>query len=228
MHTKYKNLIEQDLWFQQLPHYFQQFILKNSRIITLKTGNRIFYKGEKFNGMYAVLAGRINLGYTDQDGHEMLMMVAEPLFWLGEIPLIDQKKHTLDAIAATQSQVLHINDQALQTFLTAYPECWYYIFLLMAQKIRPLLKGLEHHKYSSLKQRLAWHILMISQRYKDENHINDDRINFSQEKLALVLPTSRQTLNGLLKELEQEKIISIEFKSIKINDLNKLKAISKI
>ena len=98
----------------------------------------------------------------------------------------------------------------------------------MAQKIRPLLKGLEHHKYSSLKQRLAWHILMISQRYKDENHINDDRINFSQEKLALVLPTSRQTLNGLLKELEQEKIISIEFKSIKINDLNKLKAISKI
>lgn len=144
-----------------------------------------------------------------------------------EIPLIDQK-HTLDAIAATQSQVLHINDQALQTFLTAYPECWYYICLLMAQKIRPLLKGLEHHKYSSLKQRLAWHILMISQRYKDENHINDDRINFSQEKLALVLPTSRQTLNGLLKELEQEKIISIEFKSIKINDLNKLKAISKI
>ena len=39
---------------------------------------------------------------------------------------------------------------------------------------------------------------------------------------------SVEQLECYIKELEQEKIISIEFKSIKINDLNKLKAISKI
>ncbi|VCX76955.1 hypothetical protein BANRA_02991 [Acinetobacter baumannii] len=58
--------------------------------------------------------------------------------------------------------------------------------------------------------------------------IQDHHIQISQEQLANMLTTSRQTINHELSLLEKQNIIKIAFRKIEILDIEKLKVIAQV
>ncbi|RKL53993.1 helix-turn-helix domain-containing protein, partial [Acinetobacter baumannii] len=58
--------------------------------------------------------------------------------------------------------------------------------------------------------------------------IQDHQIQISQEQLANMLTTSRQTINHELSLLEKQNIIKIAFRKIEILDIEKLKVIAQV
>lgn len=79
----------------------------------------------------------------------------------------------------------------------------------------------------SISQRLAQRLLFILEGYGNHILIQERQIHISQEQLANMLTTSRQTVNHELNLLEKQNIIKIAFRKIEILDIEKLNLIAK-
>ncbi|KAA8733867.1 Crp/Fnr family transcriptional regulator [Acinetobacter qingfengensis] len=215
-------LLHQNIWFNQLTLEFQQFILKRGKLKYLEKGQVLFYRGDEADGLYALINGAIQLGFNHQSGHEYLMLIAEPVLWFGEISLIDGNPRTHDAVAMKTTTLLFLEKSDLFTLLNQQPHYWQHIACLVTQKIRPLLQELEIQGEASLLQRVARRLLLIISGYQLQSSAQQRRIEMSQEKLALMLSSSRQSINAALQQLEQQNILKREFKHIRILDIEKL------
>ncbi|MNN27325.1 hypothetical protein D3C81_1408570 [compost metagenome] len=125
-----------------------------------------------------------------------------------------------------KSTVLHIPARPLNELLKENPYYWYYFARLTSQKLRYVFLEQIAIQTRSISQRLAQRLLFILEGYGNHILIQDHHIHISQEQLANMLTTSRQTINHELSLLEKQKIIKIAFRKIEILDIEKLKVVA--
>ncbi|KAF1024367.1 MAG: CRP-like cAMP-activated global transcriptional regulator [Acinetobacter bereziniae] len=219
-------LLSKNVWYAQLPVQFQQFIQQHSNYHSYERDQAIFRSGDIFNGIYAVLDGRIRLGYIDIEGNESVAAIVEPIMWFGEISLVDQQPRSHDAIAVGKCVILHIPSLVINTFLAEYPKYWFHIAQLTSQKLRFAFLELISIQTQHIQQRLAQRLMFILNGYGNHAHIEKNTIHLSQDQLALMLKCSRQTINQELHLLEQQGILKIAFKRIEILNINQLYTIA--
>lgn len=219
-------LLNKNIWYTQLPAPFQQFIQQHSNYQTFERDQAIFRSGDTFNGIYAVLDGRVRLGYIDIEGNESVAAIVEPIMWFGEISLVDQQPRSHDAIAVGKCVILHIPSLIMNDFLAQHPQYWFHIAQLTSQKLRFAFLELISIQTQHIQQRLAQRLMFILNGYGNHAYIEKNTIHLSQDQLALMLKCSRQTINQELHLLEQQGILKIAFKKIEILDINQLHAIA--
>ncbi|MBJ8554434.1 Crp/Fnr family transcriptional regulator [Acinetobacter bereziniae] len=219
-------LLNKNIWYAQLPTPFQQFIQQHSNYQTFERDQAIFRSGDTFNGIYAVLDGRVRLGYIDIEGNESVAAIVEPIMWFGEISLVDQQPRSHDAIAVGKCVILHIPSLIMNDFLAQHPQYWFHIAQLTSQKLRFAFLELISIQTQHIQQRLAQRLMFILNGYGNHAYIEKNTIHLSQDQLALMLKCSRQTINQELHLLEQQGILKIAFKKIEILDINQLHAIA--
>lgn len=219
-------LLHKNLWYSQLPEVFQIFIQQHSIYLDYERDHAIFRSGDIFNGIYAVLEGRVRLGYIDIEGNESVAAIVEPIMWFGEISLVDQQPRSHDAIALTKCRILHISNHAVQMILNENPQFWFHIAQLTSQKLRFAFLELISIQTQHIQQRLAQRLVFILNGYGNHIQIENSTIHLSQEQLALMLKCSRQTVNQELHLLEQQGVLKIAFRKIEIIDLLQLHRIA--
>lgn len=219
-------LLNKNIWYAQLPTLFQQFIQQHSNYQTFERDQAIFRSGDTFNGIYAVLDGRVRLGYINIEGNESVAAIVEPIMWFGEISLVDQQPRSHDAIAVGKCVILHIPNLIMNDFLAQHPQYWFHIAQLTSQKLRFAFLELISIQTQHIQQRLAQRLMFILNGYGNHAYIEKNTIHLSQDQLALMLKCSRQTINQELHLLEQQGILKIAFKKIEILDINQLHAIA--
>ncbi|RZG76052.1 Crp/Fnr family transcriptional regulator [Acinetobacter sp. WCHAc060025] len=222
LNSKDIELLNNNLWYSQLPELFQQFIQQHSAYQSYERNQAIFRSGDTFNGIYAVLEGRVRLGYIDIEGNESVAAIVEPIMWFGEISLVDQQPRSHDAIAVTTCRILQIPDHAIQNMLNDNPQFWFHIAQLTSQKLRLAFLELISIQTQHIQQRLAQRLVFILNGYGNHVQIENNTIHLSQEQLALMLKCSRQTINQELHALEQQGILKIAFKKIEILNIEQL------
>lgn len=222
LNSKHIESLNNNMWYSQLPELFQQFIQQYSVYQSYERDQAIFRSGDIFNGVYAVLEGRVRLGYIDIEGNESVAAIAEPIMWFGEISLVDQQPRSHDAIAMTTCRVLQISDHAIQNLINDNPQFWFHIAQLTTQKLRFAFLELISIQTQHMQQRVAQRLAFILNGYGNHVQIENNTIHLSQEQLALMLKCSRQTINQELHLLEQQGILKIAFKKIEILNVAQL------
>ena len=142
LNSIYIKKLENNVWYNQLPAIFKTFILTHSHLLYLEKDQTIFYAGDQFNGLYAVLEGSIRLSTVDIKGQEAIAAIVEPIMWFGEISLVDHQPRSHDAVSVQKSVLLHIYVQDLEHLLATYPAFWQHIAQLTTQKL-PLFQYLD-------------------------------------------------------------------------------------
>jgi CRP/FNR family cyclic AMP-dependent transcriptional regulator len=159
------------------------------------------------------------------DGKEALLAVLGPTAWLGEISLFDGLPRPNDATAVSRTLLLHVPEAALRDLLDATPRYWRDLALLMAQRLRVSFENAEAVTLLPAAQRVANRLLMIAGGYRGLN-ATQSRIRLSQDSLASMVSLSRQTTNQLLRNLEEQQILSLKSGEIAILDFERLRAAS--
>lgn len=227
MDQKYKQLLDNNVWFSQLPQHYQHYILQHSYIRTIEKDQSIFLSGDEFNGIYSVLDGSIYLGYVNIQGKQAISAIVEPIMWFGEISLVDSQPRSHDAIALQKSVLLYLPALPIKQLMQDHPQFWFHIAQLTSQKLRYAFMELISIQTQSLSQRLAQRLLFILNGYGNHLNIEQLTIHFSQEQLAHMMMCSRQTINQELQQFEKQGILKIAFKKIEILNLDQLKRIAK-
>ncbi|MFB4393289.1 MULTISPECIES: Crp/Fnr family transcriptional regulator [unclassified Pseudomonas] len=209
-------------WFKQLPVAVQDSLLALAKPRTLAAGQCLFQRGDPPCGLYAVLSGAMRVGAVSSDGKEALLTLVESPYWFGEISLFDGQPRTHDAFAEGATQLLWIPQAALLDWLSRHPVHWRDLALLMSHKLRWVFIALEQQHLLAAAPRLAHRLLQIAEGYGERDE-PQWRLQLSQEQLALMLSLSRQTINQILKHLEQAGVVRLAYGEVQILDAERLR-----
>lgn len=217
----YFSQLNQGHWFAALPPALSQSLLNMAQVQHLDAGQRLFRRGDKPSGLYAVVEGAVRVGAVSENGKEALLTLVEPPYWFGEISLFDGLPRTHDAFAESASTLLLLPQHELLALLEREPQYWRDFALLMSHKLRLAFVALEDMSLLPAAPRLARRLLLIAKNYGESEPRRV--LHLAQEQLALMLSLSRQTTNQILKELQAQGVVHLNYGEIEILDFERLR-----
>lgn len=186
----------------------------------MRDGERLYGQGDKGDGLFGVIQGRVRLSNTSKDGKELLVMLVQPGDWIGEISLLDGLPRSHDAFAVGDCAVLFLPREKFDSLLNARPELYQHFIPMLCRKLRLALNYVEGAALFSLSERLAQRILELLAFYGVEDS-GDGRlidVHLPQEDLAKMLGVSRQAISRELKRLETEGVIALTYGKVRVID----------
>lgn len=218
-------LREHSHWFAALSASQQQQLLVHARLVQLGAGQRLFSRGDEFDGIYVLLSGALLIAGVHSSGREALLTIVEAGDWIGEIALFDRKARTHDATASVACQLLQLNNSALLQLVQQDPLWWQRFGQLLTEKMRLVFQALEDISLLPASVRLARRLLMLCRLHQqDERYL----IPVQQEQLGQLLSLSRQTINQLLQQLVANGVIRTSYAQIEVLDLYLLKQAAEV
>jgi CRP/FNR family transcriptional regulator, cyclic AMP receptor protein len=210
-------------WFAELEPAFQRALLESSRVMVLAAGKPVFLRGDPSDGIYCVLSGAIRFSAVAPSGRESIVALVETPEWFGEIALFDGGARTHDAWADITSTLLHLPLRHLTRILADDPGRWQQMGRLLVRKLRIALLLLEDMALEPPRIRLARCLINLFEGYGQRKAAPSCSVRVSQERLGMMLSLSRQTVNELLRHLEQESIIQCQRGGVRILDPSRLR-----
>ncbi|HEY6463052.1 MAG TPA: Crp/Fnr family transcriptional regulator [Polyangiaceae bacterium] len=215
----YRELLRAGRWFRALPPAFQDALVAMAHLREVRPGNVLFARGEDSNGMFGVLEGQLRACSLDDHGKQALLTVVEPPSWVGEIPLFDRLPRTHDLVADTDGLVVHVPQEPLLAFLEREPAHWRDLALLLTAKLRLAFTSMEETQLLPIASRVTHRLVLIAEGYGEWSDRSARQVGVSQETLAAMLSTSRQTVNQVLKALEARGLVALRYGRVEIVDL---------
>lgn len=215
----YRHVIEAGRWFAGLPDPLQTALLEAAVVRQLAPGERLFSRGDAFDGFYCVVEGALRVGASNEAGKEALLTIVEPGNWFGEIALIDGLARTHDAVAEGPCTVLRVPPAALDKIFQDSPESWRWVALLLTHKLRFAFVGIEEAALLPAPLRVARRLVAIAEGYGEYTERSRRVLALPQEQLASMLALSRQTINQVLKQFEAQGLIRLNYRELEILDL---------
>ncbi|WP_165722996.1 MULTISPECIES: Crp/Fnr family transcriptional regulator [unclassified Pseudoalteromonas] len=219
MTPQQQNVIEQGHWFKNRSAYLKSFLLTQGKTLSLKAQQSLFLRGDKHDGIYAVLSGVVRISGVSNEGKEAVLSFIDSSLWFGEVTLFDGGLRTHDVYAQTDVVLFYVPQRALEQLLNEQPQYWQEFGLLLAQKLRLMFTSMEDHALLSAEQKVCNRLLMLSEHTEDLTPLF-----LSQQQLADMTYLTRQTINQILQQLVSLQAISLGYQRITVLDKQKLQA----
>lgn len=212
-------LLEKNRWFSELPERVINDIRAQVRRRHLADGETVYAKGDLPDGLYGVITGAARISNIGLDGREAVLAILSPGSWFGEISLIDGLPRSHDTHASGNTELLFLSRQHFQQLLERHPELYPLFMRLLCRRLRVTFAMQEDSALLPLPARLVKRLLMHAHNYgqtePDGTHL---AVQLSQESLGLMLNSSRQSVNKLLKRMEQANWLRVSYGQIVILD----------
>lgn len=186
-------------------------LLADARVSRFQAGEMLFQKGDPGDRLYVVLAGRITIGATAEDGKEAVFNVLGPGAVFGEIALLDGRERTADATAGAESHLLVIERARFLPFLERNPEVAARFIAVLCERVRWVSQSFEDALFMELPARLARKLLVLAEAYGEPAGANATRIGFriSQHDLGKMTGVSRESINKLLRGWQDQGLVAL-------------------
>lgn len=222
-------LFKHNNWLDQLPIDVIQALISVSKIKMLSKGQILHAKGDSADGIYCILKGKIRVSNVNSQGKEMVLTWLESGTWFGEISMFDDLPRSHDAHADETTSLLMIPKLTFQNLLQNKPHFYPHFMRMLCQRIRVTFNLIDETGGLSLLGQLARRIILLANGLHNSNQKQKSkRIAISQESLAHMINSSRQTVNKLLNELNQKKIVKVDYGTIEIINMQGLERLCEI
>lgn len=217
------SIIDRSPWFVDLPPEAKQKLISACKITKYKKNSFLFSAGDVTKSIYCLIDGRIRVSITSSIGQEFAINDLEPESWLGEASLFSNEGRVLElqfkedghAISIPNSVILQVGDQ--------YPIMYRSILQDGLKRTRSMYELLGGMLFYPLKSRLAGRILYLLQDHgkEKEDGIYLD-INLSQKEFARMVFGSRQRINKIFRQWEDDGIVLMKENQYFIPDIERL------
>lgn len=189
---------------------------------TFKKGQVIFSENGLPLGLFCVHSGKIKLAATGPDGKEQILRLVKGGDILGYRALISGDRYHCNAIALEDSSVCVVDKNYFLKIALEDKKLCQAIF----KKISDDLKTAEEHIVSlsqkNVRERVAEALLFFKATYGFEEDNQTLSVQLSREEIADFVGTSTESAIRLLSEFNNDKIIELTGKKIKILNPDKL------
>jgi CRP-like cAMP-binding protein len=223
-----RQILSQNPWFASLPESLADKLLQKGKVKVLHNQQILHQKNDLADGFYCVLSGRIRVSNFTVEGKELVLTWIQPGNWFGEISLIDGQPRTHDGHAEDTTTLLKVPKAAFDQMFKAHHDWSQHIMRLLCQRVRATFSLIDETGCLSLKGQLCKRLSLLHQGLEEQDHTMTNELSISQDALAQLINSSRQTVNKILQGLQKENVITLRYGKIVILDRNTLEALSQI
>ncbi|MEO3407762.1 response regulator [Mucilaginibacter sp. CAU 1740] len=219
--SRLKKKNAQQSFYSQSLDSLNSLISKNNGLAELKRiiGERkarhfkkdqvIYYEGDKGNGIYLVLQGRVKTIKMADDGRELMTSIYSADEYLGVTAMLANEAYSDTASALEDSLLCLIPKDQLDELLNLYPEVAREFIKLLSNHIREKEEQLLQLAYNSVRKRLADTLVRL---HKQQG----DNFKISREDLAAMAGIATETVSRTLSDFKDEGLLEKKGSNISI------------
>ncbi len=204
----------------QIPKQFRE----KADVLFFKKGQMIYQGGSTPLGAYFVDKGKVKISKTGSFGKEKIVKIATHPELLSFPDLFSRRRYRATAEALEESYLLFISKEDFWKVLYTNREIFSHLLCRLAEDINKLEETSTDLAYKPVRGRLADAILALEDLNDDTNPSHS--ICLTRIDLAGYVGTVKETVNRLLSEFREEKIVSTFGSRIEIHNREKLVKIS--
>ena len=212
-------------WFRQLDAEIQRALLGAAELRDYARHERVLRSGEACDGLSVIVEGSVRVTQKVNGKDALLGIFAAP-FWMGDIAIIDGDGWQHDVFADQPLRLLHVPMADIKALLARRPDFYRHLGLLISAKLRLAIQALHDTSVEPMPVRVARRLLIMASAYGAWTDRTALTLQVSQEQLAAMLGTSRQTISVILRDLEARGTIRIAYGRIELVELTALKQLA--
>jgi CRP/FNR family transcriptional regulator, cyclic AMP receptor protein len=179
----------------------------------------IFHEGEPADSLHLLERGHVGVRTTTPLGDVALLRILGPGEAFGEMALIDPAPRNATIVALDVCETVALNRSSFMELRRDHPELDRLLLAAMVGELRRVSSELLEAMYVPAHQRLYRRLVDLARLYGDRSAV---KIPLTQEDLAQVTGTTRQTSNRFLGEAEDAGLLRVGRGWVEILDLDGL------
>jgi len=182
---------------------------------TYPTKTVIINAGDHSDELYFLVKGSVSVLIEDDDGHEIVLAYLNSGDFFGEIGMFDEKRERSAWVRArTQCEVASISYDRLRSLTNGLPEVLYAMLSQLALRLRNTSRKVGDLAFMDVAGRVARTLLDLCQQPDAMTHPDGMQIRITRQELGRIAGCSREMVGRVLKNLEEERLISVAGKTI--------------
>jgi CRP-like cAMP-binding protein/CheY-like chemotaxis protein len=191
-------------------------IIEERKSRTFKKDQVIYYEGDKGNGLYLLVSGKVKCIKLAEDGRELMTGIYSADDYLGINAMLSNEVYADTATALEDSLLCLIPREQLEELLNLYPEVAREFIKLLANDIREKEEQLLQMAYNSVRKKMAEALLRL------QRQSGTDNFKIAREDLAAMAAMATETVSRTLSDFKEEGMIEKKGSMITILDLVRL------
>lgn len=175
----------------------------------------IINEGDESDSLYVIIAGRVKVFLSDEDGKEVILSTQEAGDYFGELALIDEAPRSASVMTLEDSKMSIISKRDFEGCLTRHPQIALLVIKGLTKRLRNLTDNVKSLALMDVYGRVARTLLSLATD-EDGKLVVSQRL--TQRDIASMVGASREMVSRILKDLSLGGYITVGKKSITINE----------
>lgn len=201
------------------PHKFKQY-KKTHDFSDYKKSDYIYFEQDASNKVYLIEKGKVKIGYYSEDGDEIVKAILSRGELFGEKAILgEQKRDEFAQSIDNSTSICPVGVETMHNLMRDNQNFSFRIYKFIGFKLQKLERRLQLLLFKDAKTRLIEFLDELCEEFgHDCEKTGDHIINhpYTQKEIASLIGISRPTLNILLNELKEERLLDFSRKEIRI------------
>ena len=194
-----------------------------------RRGEVIFHLGDPGDALFVIVSGDVKISLPSETGEEAILATLGPGTVFGELALLDGAPRSATATALGPTETVVLPRDRFRELIASEAGVRDALLASIAGELRRLTTHVEELHFLDMTGRLAARLVRLAQ---DGGTALEDgsvrlRANLTQADLAAMVGCTRQSVNKLLGQFTDDRLLRLERDGIVITDLDGLIAASR-
>ena len=176
----------------------------------------IISEGDDSDSLYAVLSGKVKVYLSDDEGREIIINILSEGEYFGELALLDDSPRSASVMTLEETKLAVISKAAFEESLSRNPPMALHIIRELSSRLRSLTRNVKSLALMDVYGRVARTLLDMAE--PTGNDKLEIRQKLTQRDIASMVGASREMVSRILKDLSTGGYITIQNKTITINE----------
>jgi CRP/FNR family cyclic AMP-dependent transcriptional regulator len=174
------------------------------------TGQAVFYQGDPGTAAYIIESGRVRIYVHAPDGQELSVVLCGPGDMFGEMSLLDSRPRSATATAMEDAVLLVLYGDDFYRHLHQSHQLALNLMLTLSTRLREANENVQSLASLDVNRRLIKRLLSLARR---QGTVMEEGVRIrgrlTQQALASLISTSRESANRALRALERKGLIDV-------------------
>lgn len=193
-----------------------EWFLTHCHIHRYPSKHTLINAGDVAESLFYIIHGSVSVFIKDEDSKEMLLTNLGQGEFVGELLLFEEKVQKRTAWVRTREncEIAEISYKKFKQLVHLNPDILMYLSTQMARRLRLTSRQVNNLAFLDVAGRIAQTLLNLAKLPDAMTHPEGMQIKITRQEIGQMVGCSRETVGRVLKQLEDEKLISAHGKTI--------------
>ena len=188
-------------------------VLRAGRRRRFAAGEIVFHEGDAAETLHLLISGRVAVRVTTPNGDQAVLTIHRPGQAFGELALLGEEKHRTATVSALEAcETLSLTRGQFDRLRARNPSVDKVLLAALSAQVARLSEHLLEVLFIPARGRILRRLLTLTE------ESDDGVVRLTQEDIALMVGTTRSTVNEVLREAERAGAVRIGRKRIEVVD----------